>query len=65
MRGHQVSRVSRVTPRQCVDPLDWLLEKFYWSGLDVAPSCPREDYRGALRGTYGDSEFIQPPVKVI
>ena len=31
-----------------VDPLDRLPEKFYWSGLDEAPSDAHEDYRVAL-----------------
>jgi hypothetical protein len=35
--------------RRCVPTLDWLPEKLYWSGLDKAPSGPREDYSGALR----------------
>jgi hypothetical protein len=32
----------------CVDPLDWLPEKCYLSGLDETPSGPPNDYRGAL-----------------
>jgi hypothetical protein len=37
MWSDQVSRVSRATPRKrVVDPLEWLPEKRYWSGLDEA-----------------------------
>ena len=49
----------------CFDPLDWLLEKFYWSGLDEAPSGTREYFRIALRDINGDSPFTQPLLKVV
>ena len=34
-------------------------------GLDEAPSGTREDYRGALRHINGDSQFAQPPLKIV
>ena len=48
-----------------IDPLDWLPDKCYWSGLDEAPSGTREDYRDALRDINGDSSFAKPPLKVV
>jgi hypothetical protein len=48
-----------------VDPFDCFPEQCNWSGLNVAPSGTREDYRGALRHSNGYSPFGQPPLKVV
>ena len=48
-----------------VDPFDCFPEECNWSGLDEAPSCTLEVYRGALRHINGDSPLAQPQLKVI
>jgi len=66
MWGDQVSCIegySQIT--SCVDPLDWLREVGYWSGLDEAPSGMREDNRGALRDFNVNYPSTQPPFKVL
>ena len=47
------------------DPLDWFPEECDWSGLDEAPSCMRVYHRAALGNIYGDSQFAQPPLRVV
>ena len=47
------------------DPLDSFPEECYLSGLDETPFGTSEYYRAALGNIYGDSPFVQPPLKVV
>jgi len=47
-----------------VDPLDWLPEQLYCSGVLDAPTGLGEKHRGALRDIDGDPPFTQPPFEV-
>ena len=50
--------------RRCVEPLDWLREKLYWSGFEETLPSPCADHRGVFQGVNKNSSFFQPPLYV-